>query len=491
MSTGTVGRRAGAGRALLGPAVVALLVLPVVVLDPDSPWGYGTALGVEALAALVLGVAAARTRTDARTVWWLLFATIGLTVLGDAIYDWQLYGIGEAPFPGWADPVYFASYVTEVAALLVLVRSRHPHRDWAQWLDSAIIAAPLAAVVGVFVLLPLVQAGSWDPATVVSLLYPLLDIVVLTGLIRMLVGGGSLNRSLTLVTVSVSVTLLADLLYNGLAAEGLVEEMPGWMNALFTSGIVLMALASVTRDAADVRRPAHDSGRIISPPRAVALGLGTMALPVLIALGVRGDVDSGVRLLAAASILVNALVVWRAVLLLGIVVEQKAELARVARTDALTGLPNRRSWDFELARAVAAAESSGSRLTVAVIDLDGFKAFNDEHGHPAGDVLLETCAHRWRDVLPGVAYLARYGGDEFTLLVPELGLDVVRDSLETVRRSTPLPVTVSAGYAVHRSGDTGEQTLADADAALYVAKARGRDRVVLLDDIVQTAAADS
>lgn len=480
-----MGRGAGAVRSSLAVAVVALLVLPVVVLDPDSTWGWGVALGVEVLAAVALGVAALRMRTDARTVWWLLFATVTLTVLGDAVYDWQLYGLGEAPFPGWSDPIYFASYVTEVAALVVLVRSRHPHRDWAQWLDSAIIAAPLAAVVGVFVLLPLAQSGSWDAPTVVSLLYPLLDIVVLTGLIRMLVGGGSLNRSLTLVTVSVSVTLLADLLYNGLAAEGLVEEMPGWMNALFTLGIVLMALASLVPDAADVCRPSHDSGRIISPPRAVALGLGTMALPVLIALGVRGDVDSGVRILAAASILVNALVVWRAVLLLGIVVQQKAELARVARTDALTGLPNRRSWDFELARAVAFAESSGNALTIAVIDLDGFKEFNDEHGHPAGDALLETCARRWRDVLPAVGYLARYGGDEFTLLLPEVEVDVVRDSLERVRRSTPLPVTVSVGFARHRHGDTGEQTLADADTALYVAKDRGRNQVVSLDEAVR------
>jgi diguanylate cyclase (GGDEF)-like protein len=339
-------------------------------------------------------------------------------------------------------------------------------------------------VVGVFVLLPLAQAGSWDSATIVSLLYPLLDVVVLTGLIRMLVGGGSLSRSLSLVTVSVSFTLLADLLYNGLAAEGLVEDMPGWMNALFSLGIVLMALASLTDDAADIRRPSHDSGRMISPPRAIALGLGTMALPVLIALGVRGDIDSGVRILAAASILVNALVVWRAVLLLGIVVQQKAELARVARTDALTGLPNRRSWDFELDRAVAVANASGHTLTLAVIDLDGFKEFNDEHGHPAGDALLESCARRWREVLPAVAYLARYGGDEFALLMPEVEVDVVRRSLELLLRSTPLPVTVSIGYAVHRLGDAGAQTLADADTALYAAKDRGRNQVVSLDEVM-------
>lgn len=464
--------------------MVAVLVLPIVVIDPDSPWGYGGALAVEVLAAVVLGVAAARTRTDARPVWLLLFATVALTVVGDAIYDWQQYGLGEAPFPGWADPVYFTSYVTEVGALVLLVRSRHPHRDWAQWLDSAIIAAPLAAIVGVFVLLPLAQAGSWDAATVVSLAYPVLDVVVLTGLIRMLVGGGSLNRSLTLVTVSVSVTLLADLLYNGLAAEGLVEDTPGWMNALFALGVVLMALASVAPDSSDVRRASPDSGRFISPPRAVALGLGTMAMPVLIALGVRGDVDGGVRILAAASIIVNALVVWRAILLLGIVVAQKAELARVARTDVLTGLPNRRSWDHELERAVAWAEQRGSALTVAVIDLDGFKEFNDEHGHTAGDGLLEACAHRWRSTLPAVVYLARYGGDEFTLLLPELSEAVVRQSLEALRRCTPLPVTVSIGYARRRAGDSGQQTFADADTALYAAKSRGRNLVVTLDETV-------
>jgi diguanylate cyclase (GGDEF)-like protein len=423
--------------------------------------------------------------SDARPVWLALWATLALTIVGDIVYDVQLYHLGEAPFPGWADPVYLASYVPEIVALLLLVRSRHPVRDWAQWLDSAIIAAPLAAVVGVFVLLPLTAVDTWDAATFVSLAYPVMDVVVLTGLVRMLVGGGRLSRSLALVTVSVSVSLLADLLYNALAVEGLVADAPGWMNALFTLGVVLMATASLTDDAAQVRRPSTDAGRFISPPRALALGAGTMALPVLIALGVRGDVDNGVRLLAAGSILVNALVVWRALLLLAVVQQQKSELARVARTDALTGLPNRRSWDFELERAVAYADSTGSPLAVAVVDLDGFKGFNDKHGHQAGDQLLESVARIWRDVLPAVAYLARYGGDEFTLLLPGFEPDDVRNVLERLRRCTPLPVTVSVGYAHHRPGDTTAHTLSNADSALYAAKALGRNRVMILDEVAR------
>ena len=462
--------------------LVGVLLAWVVVLDPDSPTGVGLPLAIEICAAVLVVVAAARMPREVRAVWWAVAATLVLTVAGDLVYDVQQYHFGEAPFPGWADPLYLVSYVPELVAIWLLVNSRHPVRDWSQWLDSAIIAAPLCAAVGVFVLLPMIGT-EWDASTLVALAYPVLDVIVLTGLIRLLVGGGRPSRSLALLATSVGVTLVADLVYNGLYAAGLIDATPGWLNALFSLGVVLMATSAVAPDAATVRTPAPDGGRVISRPRAVALGLGTLALPVLIALGVRSDLDSGVRVLATTSILVNALVVWRAVLLLGVVQTQRDDLAQVARTDSLTGLPNRRSWDHEVERAVAWAREHGSHLTFAIIDLDGFKGFNDEHGHQAGDRLLAECARRWRTDLPAVAYLARYGGDEFTLLVPELAADEVRDVLEMVRGCTPLPVTVSIGYAHHRLEDDAARTIADADAALYAAKSRGRNAVVTFAEL--------
>ena len=486
MSTSRPRDPARRARGIIAVLAVVLLLGLVVTLDPDSPVGVGLPLAVEIGALLVLVVVAARMPREVRAVWWAFAATLFLTVAGDVVYDVQQYHFGEAPFPGWADPLYLLSYVPELLALWLLVRSRHPVRDWGQWLDSAIIAAPLCAAVAVYVLMPML-GESIDSSTFVALAYPVLDTIVLTGLIRLLVGGGRPSRSLALLATSVGVTLLADLVYNGLYAEGLIDATPGWLNMLFSLGIVVMAAAALAPDAASVRQPAPDGGRVISGPRAVALGLGTLALPVLIALGVRSDLDSGVRVLATASIFVNALVVWRAVLLLDVVQKQKNDLDRVARTDSLTGLPNRRSWDHEMARAVAAAQEHGTALTFALIDLDGFKEFNDEHGHPAGDQLLVECARRWRATLPAVAYLARYGGDEFTLLLPELVGSDVREVLEMLRGCTPLPVTVSIGYAHHRDADDPVQTLADADAALYSAKARGRNVVVTLTETEHAA----
>jgi len=176
-------------------------------------------------------------------------------------------------------------------------------------------------------------------------------------------------------------------------------------------------------------------------------------------------------------------VVWRAVILLDVIKKQREDLDRVARTDALTGLPNRRSWEFQLDRAVDVARSTGAPLTLAMLDLDGFKALNDREGHPAGDKVLAACARAWRDVLPEGAYLARYGGDEFGLLLPGIEADVVADVLEHVRSATPSDVTVSIGYSRHRMMDDDHHTIADADVALYAAKAAGRDRVITFDAI--------
>jgi len=469
--------------ALVGLLVALALIVPIVVLDPDSPAGVAVPLVIEVAAAAVLVVVALRMPTGARLIWGAFAVTLLLTVAGDIVYDIQQYHFEDVPFPGWADPLYLASYVPEVFALVLLIKSRHPRFDRAQWLDSAIITMPVAAVVGVYVLIPLADGNGLDWSSLVALAYPVMDVIVLAGLIRLLVGGGLPSPALSLLSASVATTLAADLAYNGLAAQGIVDSTPGWMNALFSLGMLLMVYAALAPGAREVRDPAPSSDRVISSPRAVALGLGTLALPVLIAVGVRSDLDVGTRLLAVSSIAVNTLVVWRAVILLDVIKKQREDLDRVARTDALTGLPNRRSWEFQLDRAVDVARSTGAPLTLAMLDLDGFKALNDREGHPAGDKVLAACARAWRDVLPEGAYLARYGGDEFGLLLPGIEADVVADVLEHVRSATPSDVTVSIGYSRHRMMDDDHHTIADADVALYAAKAAGRDRVITFDAI--------
>jgi len=159
--------------------------------------------------------------------------------------------------------------------------------------------------------------------------------------------------------------------------------------------------------------------------------------------------------------------------------DQLSEEGVLARTDALTGLPNRRAWDEALAVALSRAQAGGRTLVLAVIDLDEFKRFNDRYGHTSGDALLHEAAHTWRSTLRPTDVLARYGGEEFAVLLSDCGIPAATKVLERLRAATPRPQTCSVGVAAWRIGESPEDLVARADAALYEAKRRGRDRLVV------------
>lgn len=222
----------------------------------------------------------------------------------------------------------------------------------------------------------------------------------------------------------------------------------------------------------------------MSTPRTIFLGVGALTAPILLAVGTRDAATPEVFFLAMAAIAVNILVIWRILLLLSTVQRQADTLAALARTDSLTGLPNRRSWDFELMRAAAAASASGGPLTIAVADIDHFKEYNDRHGHLAGDAMLEECARQWRAELPPSIFLARYGGEEFSVILPSEHAAAAGAMLERMRLATPPPVTVSIGYATCDALVPAAMAVDRADRALYAAKSAGRDRVICASDEV-------
>ncbi len=153
------------------------------------------------------------------------------------------------------------------------------------------------------------------------------------------------------------------------------------------------------------------------------------------------------------------------------------ELERLARTDELTGLPNRRDWEERLPTELARAARAEHSLCVAMLDLDRFKAFNDERGHQAGDRLLAEAADAWLGVLRPYDMLARYGGEEFSLLLPDVDADDATALVERLRAGTPEGETCSAGIAEWDGEESAESLVGRADAALYAAKRAGRDRI--------------
>lgn len=148
-----------------------------------------------------------------------------------------------------------------------------------------------------------------------------------------------------------------------------------------------------------------------------------------------------------------------------------------AARDALTGLPNRRVFMAELRRLGSPAAPRGARAVV-VLDLDRFKAFNDAHGHDAGDRLLEGTADAWARSVRERDLLARIGGEEFGLIV-EGGRDEARTVAERLIHAVPDGQTASAGVACVSSGTDPMMALKAADVALYAAKDGGRARVVV------------
>jgi len=150
----------------------------------------------------------------------------------------------------------------------------------------------------------------------------------------------------------------------------------------------------------------------------------------------------------------------------------RAELARLAATDPLTGLANRRYWDEHLSGLL----ERGPKAVVLLMDLDHFKRFNDEHGHLAGDELLIAFARMIEQVVPAGEICARWGGEEFAVVLRHGAY--AEQVAENIRRNVPLGQTCSIGLVTHRSGEDATALIHRADQALYLAKAGGRDRVV-------------
>jgi diguanylate cyclase (GGDEF)-like protein len=152
------------------------------------------------------------------------------------------------------------------------------------------------------------------------------------------------------------------------------------------------------------------------------------------------------------------------------------QLAELARTDGLTGLPNRRVWEEYLPLEIARAGRFPLPLTVGLIDIDDFKGLNDSLGHAAGDAFLKDVAVAWRAVMRETDLLARLGGDEFAVMLPNCDLDDAELLMERLLSSVPDGRSCSIGLARWDGRESGDELLARADRALYEAKSGGRNQ---------------
>jgi diguanylate cyclase (GGDEF)-like protein len=457
---------------VLGLGVVAYVAFPTGGLLAEIQY-VSIALGASVVAAL--GVRLHRPRRP--TGWILLVAGNGVWVLGDLIWSLEYVALESDNYPGVSDVFYLGAYVLLGAGGVIMIRTR-AGRDLTALLDAAIAAAGVGVVLTVFVIIPLAFDSSETVfSRVVYTAYPLCDLLLLVVLVRLWTSPGAATWSYRLLMTAITTTFVVDIVYS-LPILNFAEETPNYLEAGWLTAYLLLAAAAVcpsmlTLAEAPPMREQQSQGRSL----AILTVASILPAVVLLVLGAAGR-DIPWIIVGVGSLVLSTLVLARMSGLVKQVQQQSVQLAALARSDALTGAPNRRSWDHELSRACARARAERTTVCVAVIDLDHFKTFNDTHGHPAGDRLLREAVAAWTHVLGDDGLLARYGGEEFTVLTEELDLLSCTRLVERLQAVTPDGQTFSAGVARWDVTTDPSSVVTHADEALYEAKRAGRNQVV-------------
>jgi diguanylate cyclase (GGDEF)-like protein len=446
-------------------------------------------IALSGVVAMVVGVR--RNRAPAARLWMMFAGCQLLAICGDFTYAWYARHLHLSPYPAPADGFYLIAVALEVVVLVRVLRRRLPERDAAGIIEAVILTGSFALIAWVYLMKPVTQDDELTAAgRLVAIGYPVVDLLLLTLLARMLVGGGARNGAFRLLACGMTCYLAAD--YAWAFTDHFQFEAGTFASHLMDAGYLLAfglyGAAGLHPGIRDLAEPVRLTDRRFSRWRLGLLTTATMIAPALL-VEQAWFADNHVpdaQAIAAGCVGMFLLVVARMTVLIrqverqaSVLESQAEELTELAQRDTLTGLPNRRAWEQSVPLALDHARRDGNLLALAVLDLDHFKRFNDEYGHQAGDRLLKEAAAAWAGGLRSGDLLARYGGEEFALIIPDGGAALAGDLLDRLRPLTPSGQTFSAGIAVWDGQESSEGLFARADAALYEAKGAGRDRVAL------------
>lgn len=464
--------------------LVVALLLPAVYLLTEGVASAAVFLLAALLPPASIAVTlAVRRPAHARPWWWALGATLCLTV--DAAV-WLLQ-TADPSLPTSlvlvAQAAVALGYVGLLVATVLLVLPA-VRDDGGTAIDSAIVALAAAVLVWAFVVDPALAGRT---VSTVDRTVALVGLLVVSGIagatVRAVIAAEHARRTLGYLVLAAVSSIVANIAMTVHVDERTGAEEP-WVGALWiVSNVALAAAATRPRDLALAPSTRPRTQRLTTAHLAflaVALALNPLLAVAREVVGREADLP----LLSAGTLVLVPLVLARVEQLARLQTRTEQELAHQATHDALTGLPNRRAADQHLKETVRlVAEEALPGALLCFLDLDNFKDVNDEHGHHVGDRLLVAVADRLRTVVRTSDFVARFGGDEFIVIVVG-DPDVLRS--ETVTRirealSTPVqlgsitaPAAASIGTAAVRLGNalSGEQLTSIADARMYAEKRR-------------------
>ncbi|MEV6635160.1 GGDEF domain-containing protein [Actinoplanes sp. NPDC051470] len=425
------------------------------------------------------------------TMWRILTVALLAQLAGETLWAGYDYLTPDgAPSPSFADLFYLVASVLTVVAVVVGFGDAGLLRHLRGSLDTALIVLSIGGL-GWHALITPQASVNTSPGDLVNLSYPLLDVVTLSSIVIVGMGGyRRLPAAMRLVTLAVGLNVVSDMGYTYLTIFSSYDPA-SWINVAFQAANTIFPVAAVVamrRREPPAQRLLFDRGLALMP---IALSMTATILLVAFDKNHSGQVTNAT--LAVGGMLF-AMVLLRQYLFVkdrGTLAEDLhaavQEQRRLAVTDGLTGLYNRRHLTATVDEADA--ESVGSNSTAfMVIDIDHFKSINDTYGHLAGDDVLRGVAARLSAASREHDLVARYGGEEFVILLPDTDEPTIRKVAERLRRAigdepfrTPsgraITVTTSIGVALATGPDRLNNLMERADRALYQSKRAGRDRV--------------
>lgn len=458
---------------------VAVAALTVAV-TPESQLGqmaYSAGFAVITVAAWY----GARQVGRERVPWALIAAALTSWLVGD-IVDQSLAAAGIELDGGPQDVFWLLGYPLLGAGLTVMVRLRGARQTRAALIDGFAMSTAAAAAAWQLYIMPQLAATGPTLMLVLSVLYPLGDVVLLASLVFLVLSPGTRGVPTRLLLTALMLTLVTD------AALSLLPEV--WtdtdverLNGVLLVANALLAAAACHPDRAELTTPAAAQIETMHPARVLFLTVALLTAPVLAI--TRGSLPLNERtLLLITAAVISGLGVAR----FTIAVRQQERMQQLLRHqashDTLTGLTNRRVLTERLDDLFGPPRHDAMLLYV---DLDGFKAVNDAHGHAAGDQVLAAVASRIQSQVRGTDVVARVGGDEFAVLCQ--GLDEADAQMLAERIcevvAHPIPVGgdlvhigASVGIATAVDRATPEDFLNAADDAMFAAKRQGPGRWV-------------
>ncbi len=441
---------------------------------------------VLAVPAAVFSVIAARSAQGRLRLAWVAMAIgVAAWAIGEAIWTHYELVLGEVPFPSVVDGFFLIFPVGACAALLLFPSEYAGPFRGRVFLDGLIVAGSLFLVSWVTILGPIYAAEATDRLLfVVSLAYPVSDVVVLTLAAVVLVRSGPEHRlTLTLLTVGLACIALSDSLFTYLStkneyASGDVIDI-GW-----AAGLLLIAVA-----AAASRQTTHENSEAPELPgwASIWLPYAPLLLAAIVAAAKPSELLRSQPVEVIAGLLVLA-VLARQFLAVSENRRLLATVAEQALRDPLTGLANRALFNERLDQGMERRERDGVTVGVVAVDLNDFKLVNDNLGHPVGDDLLVGVASRLLNSVRSGDTVGRLGGDEFSVVVegdadaPYLIAQRVVEAFEQpfLVGEHELLMRPSVGLATADPDEPGlsaEELLRRADLAMYMAK-RARIRGV-------------